>query len=301
VPVNVLDAETYHSLPFQPERLHASVAGHPVTLSNLEKITGNRILLLIDISGSMGRASLRELSDLVLDKLPPESTFAYGFFTEGLLLSDGFSDAKEFRKELQQLPPLQVTGYTALYDALDQALKLFRQHLPGDSILLISDGGENRSKIHVSTLRKEVIESGVRFFAIIPVAVVVHIPPEGAANVPTPGFSPSPPSNPVEETAEQFLSDLAEKTGGSVYKLSQSDLRWSVKQWRAPVLQAIQRFWLEGVGGGYQATIQLPGKITKPVTLNLRLDTSREKALQNGFLTYRQKLMPCSSAAAAVH
>ena len=77
------------------------------------------------------------------------------------------------------------------------------------------------------------------------------------------------------------------------------DVRWSVKKWRAPLLQAIQNFWLDGVGGGYRATLKLPANLAKPVALKVRLDRKGDNHLWDGFVTYPEYLMPCSNTAAA--
>lgn len=291
VPVNVFSSETSQPIAFPPERLHASVGKRPLGISNFEKIKGNRILLLIDISGSMGDKSLREVLDLLLEQGPPDSSLAYGFFSTKIFLSKGFGNFNEVKKAIQQLPPLEVKGHTALYDALDQALKLFQQPVPGDSILLITDGGENASKALEKTIRKELMESGVRVFAIVPVSLPVFLPAEG---------SPSPPPAPslvMQMTAP--ISVLTEKTGGTIYLLMLDDARWSVKKWRAPILQSIQKFWIEGVGGGYRATVRLPANLTKPGGLRLQLDKKGDNALWDGVVTYPEYLLPCPSAAPA--
>src|SRR6516165_3808781 len=104
--VNVLSSDTRQPIPFEPGRLHASLGRVPLEISNFAKIRGNRILILVDISGSMEIPGLRTLLDLVLQHVPPGSSLAYGFFNESVILSDGFIDADQFGKALRQLPTL---------------------------------------------------------------------------------------------------------------------------------------------------------------------------------------------------
>jgi hypothetical protein len=296
--VNVLSSDTRQPIPFEPGRLHASLGRVPLEISNFAKIRGNRILILVDISGSMEIPGLRTLLDLVLQHVPPGSSLAYGFFNESVILSDGFIDADQFGKALRQLPTLGVKGHTVLYDALDQGLKLFARPDPGDSILLISDGGENSSNAGAGTIKKKVLDSGVRLFMIMPTYVTESLPhgPESG-----PFADRMPEEIHANEEAFRLLSDLAEKSGGAIYTLTTNKASWSVRNWRAPILDSIQKFWVEAVGGGYLMTVKLPPGEANFRALKVRLDRSGDKSLEYAFVTYPQKLVPCSNAAVAIH
>jgi len=296
--VNVLSSDTHQPVPFQPQRLHASLGKVPLEVSNFAKIKGNRILILVDISGSMEIPGLRKLLDLVLQQVPPESSFAYGFFSDNVILSNGFSDADQFGKALRQLPTLDVKGHTALYDALDRGLKLFQKPNPGDSILLISDGDENSSKAGGGAIKREVLESGVRLFMIMP-TYVIESRPHGPESGPFAVTSPEEVHS--NEEAVRLLSDLAEKSGGAIYTLTLNKAPWSNEKWRAPVLESIQKFWVEAVGGGYLMTVNLPPRQTNSSALRVRLDRSGDKSLEYTFVTYPQRLVACSNTAMAAH
>lgn len=284
VPVNVFSYRTHEPLPFPPERLQAIIAGNPLKISGFEKAKGNRFLILVDISESMKQASVKELVESLLDQFPLESSFAYGFFNDNVLLSDGFRDSSELKKALAQMPSLEIKGPTHLYDALDQAIKLFGNPAPGDSILVISDGHDNRSKVRVNAIQKELLESSIRVFAIMP---TLPAGPDG--------------STPIYGGPPESLSDLAKQSGGTVYPLDINGPRWSVKQWRGSVFKSIQNFWVNGVGGSYRVTIMVPRSLVKPTVWKLRLGKSGDKLPEEGVVTYPEKLMPCSNAAAAVH
>jgi hypothetical protein len=294
--VNVLSSDTHQPVPFQPQRLHASLGKVPLEISNFVKIRSNRILILVDISGSMEIPGLRKLLDLVLQQVPRESSLAFGFFNDKVILSDGFSDAEQFGKALRQLPTLGVNGHTALYDALDQGLKLFHTPNPGDSILLISDGDENGSRAGAKTIKREVLESGLRLFMIMP-TYVIESPPHG----PEAGPSANTVAEEIHDNQEAFrlLSDLAEKSGGAIYTLTLNKAPWSIEKWRAPVLESIQKFWIEAVGGGYLMTVNLPPEQANSSALTVRLDRSGDKSLEYTFVTYPRRLASCTTAIAA--
>ncbi len=299
VPVNVLTYNTYQVLPFQPERLRGSLKGRPVTISHFERIKGNRILLLIDISGSMGDFSqLNDLLDLFLGQIPAGSSVAVGFFNDKTLLSDGFiSVPKELIKSLERFRGLEVQGHTALYDAIDQGLRFFQQPNPGDSILLISDGGENESKVQEKALNKALMESGIRVFVILP---LTGDSPALQSTTAVPG-GPLPPPDSLRISASQIaaearaLSDLVEKSGGAVYPILRSDLRWSHKKWRPRMLDSARKFWLDAVAGGYLISVGVPRDLREPQAWKLSIDKAGDKNLGDGFVIYPRKLMPCSS------
>jgi hypothetical protein len=53
IPASLLDLTEHHPIPtLEGDRLHGSLHDNPVVISKIEKIRGNRILLLIDVSGS---------------------------------------------------------------------------------------------------------------------------------------------------------------------------------------------------------------------------------------------------------
>src|SRR5215510_15347031 len=246
-PVNVLTYDTHQPLPFQPERLHASIGSTPISFSPMEKLQHNRILILTDISGSMEQKLpfVRLMLQLLIQNIPPGSSVAYGFFAVEQHLSSGFtSDGRELYKAIQELNGYKAKGKTALRDALHNGLKLFNSPKPGDSILLITDGGENRSELKESTVEKEIRDSGVRIFALVPLGPSTVLP--------------------EEEFGPRWLGEMANRTGGRVFTIYHD---WPLmdKKWLRLVAALVQSFWLDGVGGGHLLTVKLPLNLDKPV------------------------------------
>jgi len=282
-PVNVLTYDTHQPLPFQPEHLHASIGNTPISFSSMEKLQHNRILILVDVSGSMEQKLpfVRVTLQLLLQEIRIGSSVAFGFFATEHHLTSGFTtDPKEFSNAIQELNGYKAQGKTALRDALHDGLKLFNPTKPGDSVLLITDGGENRSELKESTMEKEIRESGVRIFALVPLGPSIVLP--------------------EEEFGLRWLEEMANRTGGRVFTIYHN---WPLmdKKWLRLVAALIQNFWLDGVGGGYLLTVKLPSNLTKPIRWKLRLDTSGDKRLKDGTVLYPEKLMPCPGTAAAVH
>lgn len=272
VPITLLTDK--HQPPALPaERLQASIEGHPVVISRVEKIAAMRILLLVDVSGSMTEVKfLPNLVEALLGQIPSGSSLAYGFFNDNVKLSDRFTgNPEEIRAVLIQLPGVTMRGRTALHDALDSGLGLFQRPMPGDSIFIVSDGGENRSRVSEKQLKTRLRESGIRLFAIVP----IHKTPF-----------------PEEEIGPPLLPQLAADTGGGVLYLKDFDTNSSVTT-------SIRAFWLEAVANGYLLTIHPPSSLNKPTRWKLRLDTSGDKQFKGVSVSYPEELMPCSNAAAS--
>ena len=92
---------------------------------------------------------------------------------------------------------------------------------------MISDGGENSSKVGGGTIKRKVLESSVRLFMIMP-AYVIESLPRGPESGPLAGNVPEI-IHPNEE-AFRLLSDLAEKSGGAIYTLTTNTAPWSIKK-----------------------------------------------------------------------
>lgn len=286
VAVNALTYDTHQPLSFQPERLHASFGSSTIVFSRVEKVQSNRILILVDISASMeSKLPFAKIAfQLLLQNLPPGSSLTYGFFNQEYHLAGEFTrNEEEFAKAVQVLEGYKPKGHTALRDAVHEGLKLFQRPAPGDSILLITDAWDNQSKIRDSALEREIRESGVRVFAIVPL-----FPIESS-------FTPI-----GEESGPLWLEDVANKTGGRIFTIYH-DWPHMEKKWLQLTAALLENFWREGVGGGYLLSLQLPVSLTKPIKWKLRLDTSGDKRLKEASLIYPEKLAPCSLPVAGVH
>ena len=282
IPVNVLTPDTSQAFPFSPESLHATLKGSPITISRREKLHGNRILVLVDTSGSMADKMpfASDALQVLIENIPAGSSIAYGFFDREPHLSGGFtSDRKELIRDLEQLRSHKAYGQTALLDTLQEGLKLFTPANPGDAVLLITDGGENHSHARESALKKELRDSGVRVFAIMLLDAGISVMPE-------------------EALAPNSLRQTAEESGGSVLTIYHN---WPTldRKWLLKVAALVQNFWVEGVAGGYLLTVETPANLTKPSNWNLRLDPSGDKRLKNAIVIYPQKLLPCTATAAS--
>ncbi len=278
IPVNVLDLKTHHPVQaIEADRLHGSLGNNPVVISKMEKIKGNRILLLVDVSGSQEqeRAFLRAQIGVLLAATPPGSPLAYSFFSaRPITISTFAADASEIAIAAEKLQTIKMDRATALFDALHEGLKIFQPPLPGDSILVLTDSLENSSKTRRNDLAKELRASGVRLFSILQTRY----------------------GRLVDESSEAGeLNRLVEETGGGMYTFPPSGFAWYDLKTR----MELQAFWLEGVGSGYLLTVGVPKDLDKNEHLKIRLDKGSDAALKNATVLYPHYLPSCETASAA--
>jgi len=136
-----------------------------------------RVVLLLDVSGSMkgmapgfeARFSL-DVAENFVYSMAPETAIGLGFFyTELLPISPPTTDRKSLESQLEALRshPESFRGKTALWDAVLGSAKLFDHPRLGDVIYVITDGGDNASKINLNHVVQTLAESGIRLFGLV--------------------------------------------------------------------------------------------------------------------------------------
>lgn len=139
-----------------------------------------RVMVLLDASGSMrgpeakrhpkweiAHAGARSL----LTSLPVGSaaglmTFA-GRVEMPVPLSADHRLAEEWLDNNTADQAVSVKGRTAMYGAIEAAEKQLEPTQPGDAIYIITDAGENASKVRGSDVEKSLVAAGIRLFAFL--------------------------------------------------------------------------------------------------------------------------------------
>ena len=163
--------------------------------------------VLFDSSGSM-RNKMRQSADAVkafLHSANPADEFFLVEFSERPKLAVPFTgDAGEI---LQQVSHTRPFGRTSLLDAIQVALKQMKSaQNRRKAIVILSDGGDNRSRFTRGAIREAVLESDVQLYAIGIFADVE------AGKL-----------TPEERGGPQLLSTLADDSGGRLYTVSSLD------------------------------------------------------------------------------
>lgn len=167
------------------------VHGEPVQITGSKIGAVSRFVLVLDSSGSMSastsmgppfprkRESERrnwllfvQLAEMIVSSAP--KSYAIGTIT--------FGDSVRARVPLSETRvPLQEAleqgrqdlrapfGKSALWDAVHEAIGMLKPAQDGDFILLISDGGDNQSRLRAQELRSELVAHRIRLLPILSV------------------------------------------------------------------------------------------------------------------------------------
>ena len=290
IPALLVNEETRQAVSsMTAERLHAKAGKLAIPVTALEPITSFRVLILIDASGSMDptdqpfshqRKALEVLKtalDELLDQLPPHVRLEFGVFNNNAAFGPEFTaDAQQLRKTLadsMERTKAHRVKSTALYDAVREALERFDPPEPGDSILMLTDGGDNVSHANPEKIEEEAARRGVRLFTVLFLG----------------GKSASSPS----EGTPQEMFDLAERTGGSVHVIDATNTAWIYAKEQEKAKQEFRQFWSNAVLSGYLVHLKVPadgGKQRKWLLAVDRLPGQKNKIL----LAYPSRLPPCS-------
>ena len=156
--------------------------------------------IVFDLSGSMQSKFLRArkaLSEFLRTCNPQDEFFVVGFNDRPGLLVDYTSDVEDVEARMVMLRPANRT-------ALIDAMYLGVDHLKGSkydrkALLVISDGGDNRSRYTEGELMRTVRESEVQIYSI--------------------GIFDAYAPTEEEQNGPLLLNGLAESTGGRLFKV----------------------------------------------------------------------------------
>jgi hypothetical protein len=212
-----------------------------LSLTAVEPIAPHRILLIVDESGSMNGpdkhlAVVTQTLAQLVGNLAPKVLVEYGAFNNKAAFGNRFtSNPTELRESVAQVREQLGTprlARTALFDAIHEGLGRFDSLRPGDSILVLTDGGDNHSKTTLKGLRQELEEKGVRLFAVL--IEWENGPPE-------------------ETSTADSLVDLAELTGGTVHRVGTGKLFSPDEE-----TSDLRRYWTEELLSGYVVHFNVP-------------------------------------------
>ena len=233
----------------------------------------NRVLVLTESSGSADNKEVEALVRGIAAKArtaPSGRPIAFGAFAEETIIGKEFlTDPKKRSSAIDEVlaQAARLPGkYASLFDSLHQAIGVFGPHQPGDTILLLTDGHDNKSKRNLNDMEKEFAASGTRLLVVI-----------------RPKFTPTGVYADFRQHAREenlSLKILSSSTGGA-YTGFRND-----------------RF-LEFAWSGYLLGIQAPATLDKPKEWKLQIKNSNGKIDKDAFLDSPRKLTPCGPVTAA--
>src|SRR5882724_7792444 len=230
----------------------------------------NRLLVLLETDSVANDDKLEEEIDAVTRmarQAPEEVSVAFGVFAEKAVLTKEFAADRQKRdagisEVIEQKNSLGKR--VALWDSLHQALALFGQHQPGDTVLLVSDVYDDKSSRSGSDVEKELIARGIRLYAMRR-RRASHVDRDFLLN-----------SHELEKTV---LERTIKETGGVYSEFSVSIFRFA---------------W-----AGYMLGVKVPGGLGKPHKWKVQFREQAAEIHHKANLYYPEHLPPCSTATAA--
>ena len=156
--------------------------------------------IIFDLSGSMTSKLIRareSILQFIKTANPQDEFFVIGFNDRPELIEDFTSSVEDIQA---RLATVRSGHRTALLDAIYYGVaKMKDAHHERKALLVVSDGGDNRSRYTEGEVRAQVREADVEIYSI------------GI-------FDPYAPT-PEERTGPQLLDDMSEETGGRLFRV----------------------------------------------------------------------------------
>jgi Ca-activated chloride channel family protein len=160
--------------------------------------------IIFDLSGSMTSKLIRAkeaILQFIKTANPQDEFFVIGFNDRPELIEDFTGSVEDIQA---RLATVRSGHRTALLDAIYYGVaKMKDAHHERKALLVVSDGGDNRSRYTEGEVRAQVRESDVEIYSI------------GI-------FDPYAPT-PEERTGPQLLEDLSDSTGGRLFRVDDVD------------------------------------------------------------------------------
>lgn len=296
VPVSVMTERGEVVKGLTPDRFRASIGHHAVQVASADESPPHRVVLLFDTSGSM--IDIRPIALVVAQWLvghTPERV-PLGMLTFGEAVKDRVAltaDHTVVRAALQRLgaatwgtPHGYGSGGTALWDALGAGADLLGQPMPGDAVVIVSDGNDNASRAGSSKTFRRLEMSGIRVFSFLPVESLA-----------------SRGRTPEENVGPEGLHALGEHTAGDSWSFEPS-AAWDYNENWPPAKRANAQerlaeqltpvtFLVQEINDFYLLQIRLPELVEKPEKWKLEVvDPATGKPDHHLILHYPSQLMP---------
>jgi VWA domain-containing protein len=272
--VNVVDKQGKIVLGLPPESFQLSAGDGAVTVKSAQGGTGHRVVLLVDVSGSISKSEhtwqlARVLAGNLLVAGPSSARVALVLFSDHIIDTIGFDQlTSEIVERLAKME--NGKGRTAILDSIDYSIKLLQPAEVGDVIYIISDGGENASKVHRSDIETKLLGQGIRLFAFILQPKTPFVTPE-------------------EATGPTLLLELTRLTGGAIVdedSVAALDAR--------PQLSALLHRGYDEMAHFYNLQLSIPDRWAKKERLRLEILDEDGKKRKDVSVFYPQYLLPCT-------
>lgn len=297
LPFNLIHLKKTPLNSLRPPDLLAELHGKPVKILAVSPgIQPHRVVIVLDASGSMRGGMSNSLWPAAVDiaeqfVAATRTNLSLALYIFGVKSGEHLDFSAGNDRILDRLQHIHadknyakehMEGYSPIRDALLQAEGMLGAPEIGDTILLLSDGGENSSRSKEKLLPQSFLAGGIRFFFCL-------------LDQYDSGYTP-------EELGEDLdFRRLALETGGFVIVPFQGSNKFESSDFVAgrpsdQAMEAIRLLDIEIIGYDL-LDIELPSPIAKPEDLKLSLIKEKSRELKDSQLLYPHRLLPCSQLA----
>lgn len=274
IPLNAFDRNFNVERDLRAEDVKVEVDGKQAPILSLSFDTNpRRIVLMVDSSGSVEASPQQRGWGLAVPAaayaayvVPASASSELVTFSDKLLReSSDFENRKVVQAKVFDLAKRQPKGRTSLFDSVHQVLTEFNELHFGDAIYIVTDGGDNNSRISRRKVIEELISRGVRAF--------VFLVQQGT------------PQTEEERRGGLDMYGFAESTGGAVVRITSVDVGGREQlDHLAPQIVA----QIEGV---YRLELGI-SEVKKSSRVKVEfIDRERKHSTRN--IVYSQQIVPC--------
>lgn len=267
VVVAALDHTTGEELDrLKTQDFSVKIGSRPVEVISATRPFSNRLLVLVEVDGAGDSDKVSETVATITRfarEAPAGRPIAFGAYSDRALFTHGFfSDPAERAAAINAVleESSSLGKRVALMDALHQAVSTFGRHQAGDTVLLVGDPFDDKSRASVGEIEKEFIASGTRL------SVMLRQPLSRVSR----DFLWT-----QHESEKRLLENLTARTGGAYTIFSPDIFRFPWK--------------------GYMLGLKLPGNASRLEKWNVQLRRTIDILSMHPKLYYPEKLLPCGA------
>lgn len=271
--VNAFDFKLHVDIEtLKPEDFEAKMDKLSLPIVSISRDYKSRLLVLLEVDGTKDPrigANVDVVTQWVR-QAPEGQPVAFGIYAGRAKFTDGFiTDQKERVHEVGDV--IEDEGSlgerVAMFDALHQALRLFGEHQPGDTVLLVADPYDDISRHSVADIEREYLAAGTRL-------MIMQREKLTRASRDYLWSSHYP--------ERRLFAQVPDKTGGA--NSSDFDPHFMGFLWR-----------------GYLLGVKLPSNIHKPKKWELKLRKTAQRSFPHSHLYSPDVAPPCTTQMAENH
>ena len=229
----------------------------------------SRVALVLDASGSMSAKWQRavEFAVEIVRESPSSTEFALVIFADNELRTIEFGKTgPEIVTEIMSFKNVKPYGHTGLRDGIWEAVSMFQPNREGDTIVVVSDGGDNQSKVSMQRLREAMWSRGIRVMFV--------------------QFGDRYFPNQFQDRDDADAAWLAESSGGFLFRIEDPQVLPKAAQ---EIASEIENY--------LAVRITPPTPLEKQASLHLEAVDPSGRKRKNIELRFPVKLLPCASLA----